>query len=97
MNDDSLLKKTDFQKIAREGSKIYAQIKNQYVPKETGKFLAIEIETKKVYLGQSSAEALNKARQHHPQKVFFVVKIGFEAAETVAYPSEYQFSHQIFL
>jgi len=97
MVDDKLLKKTDLQKIAREGGKIYAEITDQYYPKETGKFLAIEIETKKVYLGQSSAEVLNKVRQHHPQKVFYVVKIGFEAAETFRYPSWYQLSDKIFL
>ena len=83
-SDDSLLKKTDIQKIARDGTRIYAQIKNQYDPKETGKFLAIETESKKAYLGKTSADTLNLARQNHPNKVFFVVKIGFEAAETVA-------------
>jgi hypothetical protein len=83
-SDDNLLKKTDIQKIARDGTRIYAQIKNQYDPKETGKFLAIEIESKKAYLGKTSADALNLARQNHPNKVFYVVKIGFEAAETVA-------------
>jgi len=83
-NPDDLLKKADIQKIARDGAKIYNQVKDQYDPRHTGKFLAIEIESRKVYLGQTSAEALNKARQNHPNKVFYVVKIGFEVAETVA-------------
>lgn len=83
-NNEELIKKTDIQKIAEEGAKIYAQIKINYDPKEKGKFLAIEIDSKKVYLGNTSAEALELARQNHPNKIFYVVKIGFDVAETMA-------------
>jgi len=83
MNEE-LIKKADIQHIAEEGAKIYGQIKVNYDPKERGKFLAIDIESKKVYLGNTSAEALELARQSHPNKVFYVVKIGFDVAETMA-------------
>lgn len=83
-NNEELIKKADIQKIAEEGAKIYEQIKVNYDPKERGKFLAIDIESKKAYLGNTSAEALELARQNHPNKVFYVVKIGFEVAETMA-------------
>lgn len=83
-NNEELIKKADIQKIAEEGAKIYEQVKINYDPKEKGKFLAIEIETKKIYLGNTSAEALELAREHHPNKVFYVVKIGFDVAETMA-------------
>ena len=81
---EELISKVDIQKIAEEGSKIYEQIKATYDPKEKGKFLAIDIESKNVYLAETSAESLNVAKREHPQKVFYVVKIGFDAAETVA-------------
>jgi hypothetical protein len=83
-NNEDLIKKADIQKIAEDGAKIYAQIKINYDPKEKGKFLAIEIDSKNVYLGNTSAEALELARQNHPNKVFYVVKIGFDVAETMA-------------
>jgi len=83
-NNEELIKKADIQKIANDGAKIYAQIKINYDPKEKGKFLAIEIDSKNVYLGNTSAEALELARQNHPNKVFYVVKIGFDVAETMA-------------
>ena len=83
-NNEELIKKADIQKIAEEGAKIYDQIKVSYDPKEKGKFLAIDIESKKAYLGNTSAEALELARQNHPNKVFYVVKIGFDVAETMA-------------
>ena len=83
-NNEELIKKADIQMIAEEGAKIYDQIKVNYDPKEKGKFLAIDIDSEKAYLGSTSAEALELARQNHPNKVFYVVKIGFDVAETMA-------------
>lgn len=84
MDNEDLIKKANIQRIAEEGAKIYEQIKINYDPRERGKFLALDIESKKAYLGNTSAEALELARQNHPDKVFYVVKIGFDAAETMA-------------
>ena len=84
MTNGDLIKKTDIQKIAEEGAKIYGEIKVNYDPKEKGKFLAIDIDSREVYLGNTSAEAVELARQNHPDKVFYVVKIGFDVAETMA-------------
>ena len=72
------------QQIADKGSVIYEKIKNKYLPNDIGKFLAIEIDSGQEYLADTSAEALDLASKNHPDKVFFVVKIGFEVAETVA-------------
>ena len=83
-NNGELLKKVDIRKIAEDGAKIYKQVKVNYDPKEKGKFLAIEIENEKIYLGNTSAEAMELARQNHPDKVFYIVKIGYDTAETLA-------------
>ena len=83
-NNDDLIKKVDIQKIAEQGQRIYEKIKVNYDPKERGKFLAIEPESEKTYLSHTSAEALELAREHHPNKIFYVVKIGFDVAETMA-------------
>lgn len=83
MNED-LIKKANIEKIAEEGNKIYQEIKTQYEPKENGKFLAIEVDTKKIYLGTTSVEAIERAREQYPNKVFYVVKIGFNFAEMLA-------------
>lgn len=83
-NNENLIKNADIQKIAEDGAKIYSQIKVNYDPKEKGRFLAIDIESKKAYLGNTSAEALELARSKHPNKIFYVVKIGFDVAETMA-------------
>lgn len=83
-NVEELIKKSDIQRIAEEGARIYEKIKINYDPKEKGKFLAIDIDSGEAYLGNTSAEALELAREHHPNKVFYVVKIGFDVAETMA-------------
>ena len=82
--NDELIKQADIQKIATEGAKIYEGIKSQYDPKEKGKFLAIDIDTKQTYLAETSADAVVEARKNNPNKIFYVVKIGFDAAETMA-------------
>jgi len=83
-NNDDLIKNVNIQDIAEKGTKIYEEIKSKYDPQEKGKFLAIEIESKNAYLGITSAEAVELARQNHPDKVFYVVKIGFDVVETMA-------------
>lgn len=83
-NTDELIKKADIQQIAEKGKTIYEQVKINYDPKEKGRFLAIDVDTEKVYLGNTSADAVALAKQNHPNKVFYVVKIGFDVAETMA-------------
>ena len=80
-----LINKVDIQKIAEKGSRIYKEIKDEYDPKEIGKFLAINPDNGDVFLGKTSAEALIHASKKYPKKVFYVQKIGFDTAEAVAH------------
>ena len=82
--DDELIKKVDVQRIAEEGKKAYDCVRVSYEPKENGKFLAIDVDSQDSFLGNSSAEALELAKQKYPGKVFYVVRIGFDVAETLA-------------
>lgn len=84
MDTGKLIKKADLQKIVDEGVKIYNQVKGRYEPKQNGKFLAIDIDSKDVYFAKTSADAVELAKKSHPEKVFYVVKIGFETAENIA-------------
>lgn len=84
MSDRDLTKTADLQKIATEGQKIYDAIKIKYEPTQNGKFLAIDIDSKDVYMAEDGAKAVELAREAHPNKVFYLVKIGFETAEKVA-------------
>lgn len=83
-NNQQLIKTADISRIAERGARIYERIKVKYDPVEKGKFLAIEVETGDEFLGSTSAEALESARSKYPNKVFYVVKVGFDVAETMA-------------
>ncbi len=83
-NPEDLIKKANIKKIAEKGSEIYEKIKLRYEPKLNGKFLAIDADSEDVYLGDSSSDAVQLAREAHPDKVFFVVKIGYSATEILA-------------
>lgn len=80
-----LAKDQPFQEIAEKGAAIYQRIKSDYEPDDNGKFLAIETEKSKVYIGATSGEALEKARNENPGKLFYVVKVGSDSAETLAH------------
>ncbi len=81
MND--LIKNTNIDDLVNRGTAVYNRIKEKYDPLYRGKFLVIEPDTEKVYLGDTSAEALVKAREENPEKLFYAVKVGFDAAETI--------------
>lgn len=84
MSNEELLKTADIQKISSEGAKIYESLKLKYEPEHNGKFLAIDVDSKDVYLANDGAQAVELARQAHPNTVFYLIKIGHETAETVA-------------
>jgi|SRR3989344_2614035 len=84
MTPHELIKNADLEKIATQGSLIYQSVKTKYEENDMGKFLAIDIDSRDLYLASTSAEAVIAARKEHPGKAFYVTKIGFDAAETMA-------------
>jgi len=84
MSNEDLIKQADIQKIAEEGSKIYEKIKSKYEPDNKGRFLAINIDTEEHFLGDTSSEAVELAKKSHPDKVFYVVRIGYSSTEILA-------------
>ena len=82
---DTLAQTKPFQEIAEKGAALYEHMKGDYEPKFNGKFLAIEIESRKVYMGDTSGVALEQAQTENPGKLFYVVKVGSSSAETLAH------------
>jgi hypothetical protein len=72
--------------MAQRGEKIYAEkYKAAYEEKHWGKFLAIDVNTQHVYLGDTAEEALEKARLEAPKGVFHLIRIGHSGAFRVSY------------
>lgn len=85
MSEEELIKTVNINKICEEGTKIYDSIKSRYLTDHIGEFLAIDINSQEVFLGVDTSEAVLSARKAHPGKVFFVVKIGYSAAERMVH------------
>jgi len=84
MQTYDITKPANIQQIADKGIALYEKLKSRYEANEKGKFLAIEVDSGKAYLGLTGADALETARKNHPDKIFYLVKIGFDFAESMA-------------
>lgn len=85
MIQDPMSSSVDYEDIVHRGELLYAtRLKSQYEPLETGKYLAIDVDAGKCFLGQTGADALVLATQAHPEKIFYLKKIGYDAAESIA-------------
>ncbi len=73
------------QEIARKGEEIYQKELKEKLEKEyIGKFVAIEVESGEYFLGETQMEATTKARKKFPDKITYLVKIGFPAVITMS-------------
>ncbi len=62
------------------GEEIYERkLKAKLEPKYKGKFLVIEVESGKYFIGNTFDEALDKAEAKFPHEVFYIKRIGFKA------------------
>lgn len=68
--------------IAHKGEEVYQKISKQIEKKHLGSFIAIEVESGKYFIGETQIEATEKAKKHFPEKVFYLMKIGFPAVVT---------------
>lgn len=78
----------DPKEIARRGEEIYqTKYKNTYEAQYPGKFVAIDIETEKSYIGDSPLGVLEEARRGSPLGLFHLIKVGSAGAFRVSYTS----------
>ncbi len=84
-------KNIDKEKFVSDAEKYYETIKSKYEPDLIGKFLAINPETKQVYLADTSLDALKNAKKENPHTGFFIIKFGYKAVGTLAtyFPVKY--------
>lgn len=72
--------------IAERGEKIYQeQFKDVLEKDHKGKFVAIDVEGAKYFLGKSPEEALEKAKKEFPDKIFHLIRIGYSGVYKVSW------------
>lgn len=70
--------KNSWKDISSKGEKLYKKkIKGNLVSSDKGKFAAIDIKTEDFFVGNTLVEALNKARNKHPNHKFHTVTFAF--------------------
>jgi hypothetical protein len=69
------------ERISRKAMRLYeTKLKALLEPAYIGKFAAIEPDSGDYFVADRMTEAMQKARAKHPDKKFFLVRIGFKAA-----------------
>lgn len=59
------------------------ELKKLLEPAEKGKFVAIEPDTESYFVDKDGTKALLRARDVFPDKLFFLMRIGYEAAHSI--------------
>ena len=67
----------DTRRIGEKGREIFKRISEESAKDYWGKFTAIEVDSRETFIGDTSIEANNKAREKYPGKVFYLGRIGF--------------------
>lgn len=67
------------EQVAEKGQQIYKdKLKAILEPKDRGKFVIIEVESGDYFVADSMIDALSKAKEKYPNKVFHTIKVGFD-------------------
>lgn len=70
--------------FVRQGQEVYDQVLRRVLePKHPGQFVAIEPGSGRYFLGDTGTAALVEARAAIPNSTFYLVRIGYQAADTL--------------
>jgi hypothetical protein len=71
---------SDIRQISRKGRQLFAALDPALSKTHRGQFVAIEVDSGDYFIGETAMEANQKARAKHPEKVFFLGRIGYRTA-----------------
>jgi hypothetical protein len=58
----------------------YEEIKGELEAKYHGEYVMIEVDSGDYFVGKTPEEALHQAKTVHPDKAFYLIRIGYKAA-----------------
>ncbi|MCR4432267.1 MAG: hypothetical protein NUV45_14795 [Tepidanaerobacteraceae bacterium] len=68
------------EELDRLGWAWYEEIKDELEEKHHGDYVMIEVDSGDYFVGETPQEALQRAENAYPDKVFCLIRIGYEAA-----------------
>jgi len=78
--DTLRITKYGLDELAEKGEGIYERIRGEVEEKYRGMFIAIDADSGDYTIAQTPLEAVDKAREKHPESVFYVKRIGYRVA-----------------
>ncbi|MCR4405262.1 MAG: hypothetical protein NUW06_08345 [Candidatus Acetothermia bacterium] len=79
---EKLMEAPSVHKISAKGQRILDSLPEKVVKEHFGQFIAIEVDSGDYFTGDTAIEATQKARAKHPDKIFFLGRIGYRTAYT---------------
>jgi len=72
--------------IARKGEEIYQrELKAKFEKTHFGKYIAIEVDSGEYFLGENQIDVSSKAKKKFPDKITYLIKIGYPAVVTMSH------------
>lgn len=66
----------NIEEFSKKSLEFYNKVKTQLEAESLNKYVALDYETSKYWLGETASDALTKAKAELPQKIFYLIQIG---------------------
>jgi len=76
MDQTSQQPQINVEDFSRKSLEFYDKIKAKLEAESLNKYVALDYETSKYWLGETASEALTKAKEEFPQKIFYLIQVG---------------------
>lgn len=86
--------KNNLEEFSKKSQEYYSQIKAELEAKYKGKYMALDFELKKYWLGETATDALSKAKADYPEKLFYLLQIGFPTTFSIEFIATFPHSYQ---
>jgi len=74
----------DCEELARRGQDYYDRVlRAEIEPEHKGEFLVLEVESGEYELDADETAALNRAMERHPDRLFYVLRVGSRTAHRI--------------
>lgn len=83
---------TNVQDLIKRGGEIYETLKENLESEHSGKYVVIEVDSGKHFLGETRDEAISNARKEFPEKIMFIRRVG-QTEKVSRHLSNYRIRH----
>jgi hypothetical protein len=75
--------------FSKKAEAFYHEIKLDLESKSKGKYVAIDVESRKFWIGDTASDALSQAKKEFPTRLFYLIQVGSTATFTVQSVTKY--------